>query len=128
MSQIHVLADAGAPQLSAILAGVYGQYQAETNRFKVASEFYPISPLFGYFDRAGVPVTPDSVFQLEAPDGKEALMRAQLMLNLAQRWGGMYGSLLSSAGGLASTLAQVDAEMVSNGVRTHMLTSGWRAL
>ncbi len=126
MSQIHVIASAGNPQFDLILSGVYGKFQADTSKFAVAPEFYPISPLFGYMDRAGMKIDPRSVAQIDAPDGKENLMRAQLMLNLARRWEDLYQGVAPQVRDMAAAMTQADAQMVANGVRNHLITMGMR--
>lgn len=126
MLHIDVLTDTGSHQLTRILAGVYGQYEPQTNKFVVAPEFYPVSPLFAYIDRTGMPLRPESVAHLEVPEGKAILMRAQLMLNLARRWDSMYRQVAPSVRDMAAAMTAVDASMVANGVRNHLITNGMR--
>ncbi len=128
MAHIDVLADTGNAKLNAILTGVYGRYQPETGKFAVAAEFRPISPpLFSYIPQDGFPVRPGFVTPLQAPDGREALMRANLMLNLALRWGQLYEQVMPGARDMAAMMVQSDKTMVADAVRNHMIAGGWRA-
>lgn len=128
MAHIDVLSDTGNAQLTQILGGVYGRYKVETGKFAIAPEFRPVSPpLFSYIPADGVPVGPGAVTPLQVPDGREALMRANLMLNLAQRWGQLYKQVAPRARDMAAMMVQADKSMVADGVRNHMIAAGWRA-
>ena len=107
MAHIDVLSDTGNAQLTQILGGVYGRYKVETGKFAIAPEFRPVSPpLFSYIPADGVPVGPGAVTPLQVPDGREALMRANLMLNLAQRWGQLYKQVAPRARDMAAMMVQ----------------------
>lgn len=128
MAHIDVLADTGNPQLNNILAGTYGRYQVETGKFAIAAEFRPVSPpLFSYIPQDGFAVDPGAVTPLQVPDGREALMRANLMLNLARRWGNLYEQVMPGARDMAAMMVQADKAMVTDAVRNHMIAGGWRA-
>ena len=126
MSQIHVITNTGNPLFNMVLAGVYGEFSNETSKFRVAPEFYPISPLFNYFDRHGMPILRQSIATLNAPEGKLNLMQAQLLLNLAMRWQGLYEANADRVQDMAAAMTHMDEHMVSNGVRNHLITMGMR--